>query len=53
MMHEAAQDVAAQSWVKGNERKCAETWAAGGRRRAAGEAEAEDHRRWACILSGI
>jgi len=23
MMHEAAQDVAAQSWVKGNERKCA------------------------------
>jgi len=24
MMHEAAQDVAAQSWVKGNERKCAE-----------------------------
>lgn len=24
MMHEAAQDVAAQSWVKGNERKCAQ-----------------------------
>jgi len=41
MMHEAAQDVAAQSWVKGNERKCA---GSGSKGRGRGD------RRWACIL---